>query len=1429
MESIKEEQAGQGLNPFQEKSSSDLKTAESTTSAATRKEKKENGNAKNGDKDSLQNQITPKRRRSMTVKLMRRVSTSAIMKSPSSLTNEGDDNSGGDVADGRKSKDKNKVPVVDVTITTPDNDTPTSTSQPMSTPKRNFFRTMSQSAIKRGNQEKRKSKRLNSNVDQISPSKISVPPPQVDQPEESIEPDYSDVVEEIRKTPKNTKLSAPSRPQMDIEYGKADIDTREYAHDIIIQEIERGFFLGPALRAVYEGNDHEKFLERLDCRIKQHDRDIERMCNFHYQGFIESITELINVRSDAEKLKSQTLVINKELQESGKEVARKSDDLIQCQLQQRNVASAIEKLSECLPVLQMYAKMMEQMRAGRYYSALKTLEQLEHTALPSVYRYRFCEIMLENIPKIREEIKGVSMSELKDFLEKVRQNSDKIGMVAMKQVEKERNLEQSAVSGDRSDSFGVKSSSEEESPAEADLPRIRAKPINKNSKIPSKTRTNVRAEALNSNHSASPQHRQRLNPFDEIEDEVEEVMDSRNPFDDPNPFTQEPSKSKVTENGLANPFLDENEDVVKTHDVNPFFDTDNAFKEPTTPDALKDMNYENEVAVNAIDSQVSNQLSKNDFSSGSSDPFESKSQPIDVVASKNKSVIGKLQDPFNPFVDNEEPRDVEQRISQIEREVDAKNVVNSNAESIPSASSTSSTIVETDPENTRLDPARNAENDQKPRDVSQNLDHMQDPDIPVKAPPRRKKKKLAGKPQYASKEAHKPPENPTKESEESNGTPSSASVSSTDKVELTQKSSGERIAPDRPHDHSPITPSEVINSATSVSKPSSQSQEFEKNQQGSNVATLPINFVGHSRKIEKNLQVYHNQRARLVEDMVSSKWRKIRDWQMPRIYNDLSASDLVDFSPVYKCLHIFGLVGSQTQFENYYRTQRRNQARLVLQPSVSMQDNPDAYRNFFHQIVGFFVVEDHVLHTAPNLISRQWINDLWEMAISKLIAGLRTDSGYCSDAVVMMKVKNLIVIFADTLKAYGFSVGRLFSLLMEMRDQYGEILLKHWAQKFNDIFNEDNYTPMLIESDMETQALLNIFPHEDPNFDQAKYPRKLPFSKFVPRIYNEIKNFILACLKYCEDLHLSSTEVDDMIRKSANLLLTRTLASGLQLLVAKRSLGLAELVQIIVNTTYLENSCRYIEDFVQSITGVRAGSAHSAKLVGVSTFKDARNETETQIYNKLNSKIDEFFELAEYAWDVKEPKGMASRYLLDLIAFLRHNFEVFTNLPPKVAQTACMSACQHISARMMELVMDPDVKTVTLAALQQFSLDVMQCELFSNSDPVPGFQDGALQMTFVEIRQLLDLFLSWDWSSYLADYGNGNSKYLRVNPGTALTLLEKIKEERGHRNIFTSLSKQEREKKKLLETVVRQLRGIVNDGVRPAPRKRSRLRSWKKR
>lgn len=55
-------------------------------------------------------------------------------------------------------------------------------------------------------------------------------------------------------------------------------------------------------RAIYDGHEHQKFMEKLDDCIKAHDKDIERMCNHHYQGFIDSIRELLQVRSQAQQL-----------------------------------------------------------------------------------------------------------------------------------------------------------------------------------------------------------------------------------------------------------------------------------------------------------------------------------------------------------------------------------------------------------------------------------------------------------------------------------------------------------------------------------------------------------------------------------------------------------------------------------------------------------------------------------------------------------------------------------------------------------------------------------------------------------------------------------------------------------------------------------------------------------------------------------------------------------------------------------------------------------------------------------------------------------------------------------------------------------------------------------------------------------------------
>uniref|UniRef100_A0A3P9DUG3 Exocyst complex component n=1 Tax=Maylandia zebra TaxID=106582 RepID=A0A3P9DUG3_9CICH len=629
--------------------------------------------------------------------------------------------------------------------------------------------------------------------------------------------------------------------------------------------------LGTTLRSIYDDqpNAHKRFMEKLDARIRNHDREIEKMCNFHHQGFVDAITELLKVRADAEKLMGQVTDTNRRLQDAGREVTAQTEEVIRCRVQQRNMATTVEKLQLCIPVLEMYSKLKEQLESKRYYAALKTMEQLEKVYIPRVSQYRFCQIMAENLPRLREEIKDISMSDLKDFLESIRKHSDKVGETAMRQAQ---------------------------------------------------------------------QHR-------------------------------------------------------------------------------------------TFNSAVAKQASMGHYI----------------------------------------------------------------------------------------------------------------------------------KPVYSLNE--------------------------------------------RTHAHTPN-------------------------------GLLMDDDTGDDEADEEIL----------------------------------TAQDLVDFSPVYRCLHIYTVLGDRETFENYYRKQRKKQARLVLQPQANMHETVEGYRRYFNQIVGFFVVEDHILHATQGLVTRAYTDELWNMALSKIIAVLRTHSSYCDDPDLVLELKNLIVIFADTLQGFGFPVNRLFDLLFEVRDQYNETLLKKWALVFREIFELDNYSPIPVETEEEYKLVVSRFPFHDAEIEKQDFPKKLPMSQSVPQIYTQVKEFIYASLKFSESLHRSSTEIDDMLRKSTNLLLTRTLSSCLQNLIKKPHIGLTELVQIIINTTHLEQACRYLEEFITNITNVSPETVHTTRLYGLSTFKDARHAAEGEIYTKLNQKIDEFIQLADYEWGMAESDGRASGYLMDLINFLRSTFQVFTHLPVSVSR-----------------------------------------------------------------------------------------------------------------------------------------------------------------
>lgn len=99
--------------------------------------------------------------------------------------------------------------------------------------------------------------------------------------------------------------------------------------------------------------------------------------------------------------------------------------------------------------------------------------------------------------------------------------------------------------------------------------------------------------------------------------------------------------------------------------------------------------------------------------------------------------------------------------------------------------------------------------------------------------------------------------------------------------------------------------------------------------------------------------------------------------------------------------------------------------------------------------------------------------------------------------------------------------------------------------------------------------------------------------------------------------------------------------------------------------------------------------------------------------------------------------------------------------------------------------------------------------MFAGTVKVPGLKVDEASAYFAEVRQLLDLLTNEEWSIYLHDYGKPDNRYNLVQPKVIIVVLEKIREG-DKRTMFSVLKKSERDKKKLYDTVIKQLKQLAD-------------------
>ena len=349
--------------------------------------------------------------------------------------------------------------------------------------------------------------------------------------------------------------------------------------------------------------------------------------------------------------------------------------------------------------------------------------------------------------------------------------------------------------------------------------------------------------------------------------------------------------------------------------------------------------------------------------------------------------------------------------------------------------------------------------------------------------------------------------------------------------------------------------------------------------------------------------------------------------------DDILQDDSVDleFKSLYQCIHIHSVLGKSEELKILYQENRQLQLNSIHSSSISFK-NADDFESLLNDITGFFIIESIVSNTTESFHSISRINISWNQTLLYINRLITENLRECNDPSLYLSIKLLVILFMQTLQGHGYNVDMIGKLMVSLFDRYADLLINECVDKIVSVINNDAYAPMIIDNKTQLNLVLKIYRDQDSNEISSKdYPIQVPFSKGVVDICALIMDFITTFYLFSEGFNQQDNEMDDLMKKSLENIMSVQMSDALLELVNHNNLSQA--VQILVNILTFEKALYKFQDVLSNYRFIHKGSKVPVNLsIG---FRNIKGVCEKRIFQLFNSKIDEFLELSEYEWYIK--------------------------------------------------------------------------------------------------------------------------------------------------------------------------------------------------
>ncbi|KAK9733731.1 hypothetical protein RND81_04G088100 [Saponaria officinalis] len=511
-----------------------------------------------------------------------------------------------------------------------------------------------------------------------------------------------------------------------------------------------------------------------------------------------------------------------------------------------------------------------------------------------------------------------------------------------------------------------------------------------------------------------------------------------------------------------------------------------------------------------------------------------------------------------------------------------------------------------------------------------------------------------------------------------------------------------------------------------------------------------------------------------------------------------------DLTPLYRAYHIHQSLDLGERFKKDYFETRKLQLTSDYQLS-SMTPFLESHQTFFAQIAGFFIVEDRVYRTGGGLISKWEVENLWEMAISKMCSVLEDQFSRMQTANHLLLIKDYVSLLGVSLRRFGYPVDALLDVLNKHRDKYHELLLSDCRKQITDALSADTFEQMLMKKEYEYSMNVLAFSLQTSDIAPA-FPYVAPFSTTVPDCCRIVRSFIEDSVSYMS--YGGQLDFYDVVKRYLDRLLSEVLDEVLVKLISSSVHGVSQAMQVAANMAVFERACDFFFKHAAQLSGIPLRMADRGKRVF--PLKNARDEAEQVLSGMISAKVDGFMSLLENVnWMGDEPLQGGNEYVNEVIIFLETLVSTAQQiLPVEVLMRVLQEVLSHISEKIVGALQGDLVKRFNFNAITGLDIDIRLLESFTESQGSLFSDDDVkqLKLGLSESRQLVNLLLSNNPENFMNPVIRQKT-YNALDYRKVLIISEKLRDP-SDRSFFTTRGSKPNPKRKSLDALIKRLREV---------------------